>query len=188
MKGTDNSNFEKKVLLRIAALKEARNNVVLDCYAGTGRLWREVQRRTGIELKITSIEKEKGKNPTALCGDNMKILPSLDIDRYGLIDLDSYGHPVAQLRHIAARGYSGVVCVTWIDTVMAQQPREVVSAIGVDYEIYRKHPVIFNSLKDRLFKNFLYICGAKQLIGWFAEDKKYFYYKPTKNNSYEQNL
>lgn len=126
MRGTDNSNFEKKVLLRIEAISYSENDRVLDCYSGTGKLWKEVQRRTGRKLHITSIEKEKGKNPAAMCGDNMKILPTLDISRYGLIDLDAYGHPAEQLEHIARRGYEGVLVVTWIDTMFAQQSRAVI--------------------------------------------------------------
>lgn len=180
MSGTDNSNFEKKVLLRIEALSHSANDFVLDCYAGKGKLWKEVQRRTGRKLHVTSIEREKGKNPTAMCGDNMKILPTLDLSRYGLIDLDAYGYPAAQLKHIARRGFDGVVVVTWIGINFARQSREVVRAARIDEDFYFKHSTIFNCLNDRLLENFLYLCRAKRIRGYFLGNKKYFYYQTTK--------
>lgn len=187
MRGTDNSNFEKKVLLRIEALKHAKNENVLDCYSGTGRIWNEIQNRIGRKLNITQIEKEKGKNPTAMCGDNMKIIPSIDLDKFGLIDLDAYGHPDKQMIHIFERNYEGIVCVTWIDTMFSRQPKNVVEAAGIEYSFYNKHSVVFNSLNDRLLENFLYLCRVKKYMGFFIDNKKYFYYQ-SKSQNYEQNL
>lgn len=184
MSGTDNSNFEAKVQLRIEALSFAKNNRVLDCFSGTGRIWKEVQRRTGRRLEIISIEKQKGKNPKAMCGDNLKILPILDLSQFGLIDLDDYGHPAKQMKILTKKDYSGVVVVTWIDTVMSRQPIDVIEAAGIEKKFYNKHPVLFNSLNDKLLQNFLYICRAKTARGFFFIDgtskKKYFYYTTNK--------
>ena len=184
MSGTDNSNFEAKVQLRIEALSLAKNNRILDCFSGTGRIWKEVQRRIGSRLEIISIEKEKGKNPKAMCGDNLKILPILDLSQFGLIDLDAYGHPSRQMKILTDKEYSGVVVVTWIDTVMSRQPIDVIEAAGIEKKFYNKHPVIFNSLNDKLLQNFLYICRAKTARGFIFVDgtskKKYFYYTTNK--------
>ena len=194
MKATDNSHFEEKVALRIEALSHSANDNVLDCFSGTGRIWKEVQRRTGRSLNIVQIEKEKGKNKTAMCGDNLKILPSLDLSKFGLIDLDAYGHPSRQMKLIAERGFDGVVVVTWIDTMMSKQPKDVVRAAGLDVEFYFKHSVIFNYLNDKLLQNFLYICGVKKARGFFFDGeanskKKYFYYTTNKKNqNHVQNL
>lgn len=110
MSGTDNSYFEAKVQLRIEALGLAKNNRILDCFSGTGRIWSEVERRIGRKLEVISIEKEKGKNPKAMCGDNLKILPILDLSKFGIVDLDAYGHPSRQMKILSKKGIFGGCC------------------------------------------------------------------------------
>lgn len=68
---------------------------VLDCFAGKSLLWTDLP-HDGYD----AIEMEVGKNPFAIEGDNTRIIPSLDLSRYTVIDLDGYGVPYAQLKEL----------------------------------------------------------------------------------------
>ena len=84
---TDNSEFDAKVYLRLKMLPE--NPSVLDCFAGKRRLWNIISAKTGIKYYYP-IEKKEGL-------DNLKLLDVLDLSKFNVIDLDSYGFPVYQL-------------------------------------------------------------------------------------------
>lgn len=179
-KGTDNSHLMMKVLVREEMLRElGKTDVsVLECYGGNGVIWSTIEHRNPqLNIRRLSIEKEKGKNPLALPGDNLKWLPRLDLSRFDIIDLDAYGHPAKQLEIIAKKHYSGYVAITDINSMMGATPRSYLEAAGISKEKYRKCPTVFNYLSDRLLENFLYICKAKRLKGYFlkGERKNYFY-------------
>lgn len=72
---TDNSHFDVKVQLRVCSLPQKKEIYVLDCFSGTGKIWKEVCRRESEKnIHVISIEKEEGKNRYAITGDNIKVL------------------------------------------------------------------------------------------------------------------
>lgn len=178
MAGTDNSNFEKKVELRLSAISDIPKNdiSVLDCFAGYGMLWKEVKKRTKKNIHIVSIEKEKGKNPTALCGDNLKFLPNLDLDKFDLIDLDAYGVPTSQILILKNKDWHGILVVTAIESMMGQMPTKLVESVGIS-ELYKKNKALFSKYFVDFLDNFLYLCGVKEKKGFFLGRKLYFYVK-----------
>lgn len=122
---TDNSNLDTKLRHRIRLVESLRAEgkpvVVLDAYAGEGRIWHLVERETGALDGILSIEKERGKNKTALVGDNEKLLPGLDLSEYTVIDLDAYGMPFAQTKAIL--GNPTLRPGTWVLFTFCYWPR-----------------------------------------------------------------
>ncbi len=89
---TDNTNIESKVELRRRAVKGLEEVKVLDLFAGNNVLWSDIKtdRYFGVER-----EKGKGRNLNA---DNLKVIPSLDLSQFNVIDLDSYGIPYQQVK------------------------------------------------------------------------------------------
>ena len=163
MSGTDNSNFEKKVALRLEAINEIPKDEirVLDCFAGYGLLWKEVQKRTSKKIRLLQIEKEKGKNSHALCGDNLKFLPTLDLDNFDLIDLDAYGVPSRQIRIIKNKGWHGILVVTAIESMMGKIPKDLTDAVGIS-DLYKKNKALFCNFFVAFLDNFLYLCGVTE--------------------------
>lgn len=177
---TDNSFFEEKKLLRqevidLLAKDEIR---VLELYAGKSLMWNDLKKANPHKkIMVFSIEKEKGKNPKALTGDNLKFLKNINLEKFDIIDVDAYGYPFTQLEIIESRGFKGFVVVTAIQTMFGSVPKKMLKYSGISEEMIKKIPSIFFQNGFAYLKNFLYICGIKQVTGFFISRKNYFYYK-----------
>ena len=96
-KKTDNTNLAHKVGFRIEMLRrfETQAVSVLDLYAGTNKIWDAVGKHVQVSRYYgVDIVDKKGKNITA---DNAKIIPSLDLSAFNVIDIDAYGTPIKPL-------------------------------------------------------------------------------------------
>jgi hypothetical protein len=173
---TDNSYFKEKVQLRIDSLPGKNEIFVLDCFSGTGRIWNEVKERTQKNINTLSIEKESGKNKTALVGSNLKYLNVLDLNKFDIIDLDAYGIPYAQLNIIFKRKYKGIIHVTAIQSGMGQLPKGMIQELGYSKEMIMKIHSIFNTKGIEKLKNYLYLHGVQSVEGYFIDRKNYFYF------------
>lgn len=172
---TDNSYFIEKVQLRIDSLPDKKEIFVLDCFAGTGRIWNEVKMQSGKNIQILSIEKEAGKNKTALVGSNLKYLNVLELSKFDIIDLDAYGFPYSQLRIIIKRKFKGIIHVTAIQSGMGQLPKGLLIELGYTEKMLKKIHSIFNANGINKLKNYLYLHGYKVVTGYFIGRKNYFY-------------
>jgi hypothetical protein len=175
-KKTDNSYFGEKVSLRIESLPEKETIYVLDCFAGTGKIWNEVKKRSGKNIKVVSIEQEHGKNRTALSGSNLKYLNILDLSKYDVIDLDAYGIPYYQLNIIFKRKYKGIVHVTAIQSGMGKLPNGLLKDLGYTENMLKKISSIFNKKGVGKLKNMLYLHGVQSVTGYQFDRKNYFYF------------
>ena len=175
----DNSHIEEKLDIRQEVVRGIGKDKVrvLECYAGAGRMWSSVK-VDGVEISVTRIEIAKGKNKRALEGDCMKFLPSMNLDKYDIVDLDAYGIPAEQIRHLYDRGYMGKVIVTAIQSMQGSLPNAVLYANGFTDAMLSKSRTLFNRNGLAKLENFLYICGVKKIHGYFFgnERKNYFYF------------
>lgn len=139
----DNSAFDLKVRLRMDNLPPGPVSV-LDCFAGTGRIWKEVKRRSpGRCIAVTSIDKRTDLPGLYLCGDNRQYLACLDLDLFDVIDLDAYGVPVEQLEILFHRPpkIPKIVFVTMINVVVL--PNLLLTRLGYSAAMIRKCPSLF---------------------------------------------
>lgn len=173
---TDNSYLQGKIELRIQSLPKKENIYVLDCYSGSGTIWKEVKKQTKLNITIVSIEQEIGKNKTALQGNNLKYLNILELSKFDIIDLDAYGIPYAQLKIIFKRKYKGIVHVTAIQSGMGQLPKGLIKEIGYTEQMMEKISSLFNRQGIEKLKNYLYINGITKINGFFINRKNYFYF------------
>ena len=173
---TDNSYFEEKVQLRIDSIPDKNTVFVLDCFAGTGLIWKEVQKRSSKEIKVVSIEKEPGKNKKALFGSNLKYLNILTLDQFDIIDLDAYGIPYTQLGIIFKKQYKGIIHVTAIQSGMGKLPKGMINELGYSENMIKKISSIFNRKGIDKLKNYLYLHGIQSIEGYFIDRKNYFYF------------
>jgi len=172
---TDNSHFEAKIKLRIDHLPQKKDIIVLDCYAGTGRIWNWIKKECpGKNIKVLAIEKEQGKNKLALVGDNLKYLSTIDLSKFDIIDLDAYGIPFDQIEILYTRGYHGIVFVTAIQSMMGALPKKMLLRLGYTEKMIEKIPSIFNKNGIGKLKNILYLYGCQYISGYFIDRKNYF--------------
>jgi len=156
---TDNSFFEAKLRLRLDNLPEGKTLEVLDCFAGTGSLWRAVQQKSQ-ECKISVLSMDRKSDPArlGLVGDNLKFLASMDLRRFDVMDLDAYGSPFAQLKMILTKPLKPGVVVfgTFIQSIMGMLPHQLLGDLGYSPAMVRKMPMLF--------------CrhGRAKLLAWLA--------------------
>jgi len=173
---TDNSYFNEKIFIRIKALPNKNDINILDCFAGGGRLWNEVINQTNKNLKVIQIDK-KGNSNIDLIGDNIKYLKTLDLSRFDIIDLDSYGTPFKQLEEIFNKNYTGIIICTFIQSLYGCLPRKMLYKLGYNKQMIDKIPSLFNRKGLDKLINYLYLYDVKQITGYFINRKNYFYFK-----------
>jgi hypothetical protein len=173
---TDNSYFDEKVQLRLDCIKGNKSISILECFAGTGKLWQSVKCKSKVKISIIQIEKEPGKNNMALPGDNLKYLKSIDLSKFDVIDLDAYGIPIAQLNILFSRNYKGIVIVTAIQSMLGCLPKKMLYELGYTKEMISKIPTLFNRNGIDKLKKYLYLHGVNHIEGYFIGRKNYFYF------------
>lgn len=160
---TDNSNRAAKKHLRRVATAHLSSLRVLDCYAGNGAMWANVDKE-----KYLGIEKQKGKGNVAdeiINADNLKIIPMLDLSEYNVIDLDAYGIPYDQMYEILdhemlKRGT--VVIYTAITNGMSSVNKNALQLIGCE-EIYKKSPTLVKPFYIDAFYELIRLSGVNKV-------------------------
>jgi tRNA G26 N,N-dimethylase Trm1 len=143
-KKTDNSHLAEKVYMRVICSPPGELRV-LDAFGGKGIIWQKVRKKRDVEL-YTSIEKERWKNESAICGDNAKLLPILDLSPYNVIDLDDYGMPAAQIEAVMKNKTARpgtVIFATCILAEMGSFPYALAKYIGCTPSMVKKCKHLF---------------------------------------------
>lgn len=164
-KKTDNSHLEEKIILRKAMIPNGGLRI-LDAYAGKGTIWKKIGEERKIEW-YTAIEKERGKNPKAICGDNEKILPRLDLSAYNVIDLDAYGMPINQLLAVLENETlqeGTAIFVTCIGSPQGTLPHEGARFINATPEMFSKCKLLFNKKMREMLEGLLSEYGVKEAM------------------------
>ena len=168
-KKTDNVNVDHKVYLRKQAVKDLKELKVLDLFAGMNVLWGhfDCDRYYGVEMV-----KGKGNNLNA---DNVRVIESLDLSDFNVIDCDSYGIPTKQIEQIYAnktlqRGT--IIIYTCIGNAFSGVTTVALKEVGLD-KMYKKCKVLFNKLSNELFYVFLYNHGVRRVYEYEEEDSHY---------------
>ena len=170
---TDNSFLETKVKLRIDNLPAGECNV-LDCYAGTGLIWRTIKEKTKRQINVLGMDLKEYQG-IYLQGDNLKFLASMDISRFNIIDLDAYGVPYEQLKIIFSRKIQTEtnVFVTFIQSVFGRLPYGMLQELGYSKSMIQKCPAIFFRNGFEKFKQYLAIRGIGQIKHYSHGEKHY---------------
>jgi SAM-dependent methyltransferase len=155
-----------KVALRWATIDTLaldRPARVLDAFAGHGRLWRAVGRQVGA-LEVTGIDTNP-RTRAALHVDNRRVLPSLDLAAFDVVDLDAYGVPADQAALVAAGGYRGPLVWTCAGVLLGKLPRVLIEAEGIPWEWEQLAPAAVAACRDgdELVRRW---CGFLGRLGW----------------------
>lgn len=169
-KKSDNSHLGEKIKLRIEYSPEGPLRV-LDAYGGKGVIWKQVGKSREIAEYI-AIEKQKGKNPAALCGDNAKILPRLDLSAYNVIDLDAYGVPIDQVEAVLKNKTlkpGTAIFITAIKASIGPLPYAGAKYIGITPKMIDAAQYLFSGLYVDVLRSMLHAHGIKE---WCYYEKK----------------
>lgn len=169
-KKSDNSHSPVKIALRLALvdnLKQERLKV-LDAYSGSGFLWTQIRSaRPAIKFDITSIEKKRTGRLDAIVGDNVRVMPSLPLDEFDIIDLDAYGVPTEQLGQVAERALHVPVLVTCISASIGLVPHRMLEAVGIPPAWERDVVQVFKQLGSTdLWDSYCASLGYTRRIGF----------------------
>lgn len=175
---TDNINIDKKVDLRRQATKHLDELNVLDLFAGENIMWSHFNCK-----KYFGVEKNKGKGKN-LNADNNRIIPNLDLSKFNVIDLDSYGMPFEQLDLIFENptlSNGTVIIFTCITSKSSRVGKRLIKKFSLE-EIYKKSKLIISTQARELFYELLRQNGINEVYGYsdnnnFNKDYGYFIYK-----------
>lgn len=157
---TNNSHLPMKARLRAEAVRQTGLDRlrVLDAFAGEGKVWQEVERLCpGVEFEYVRIDKKKYSGHQTIQANNLKVMPSLGLSQFDLIDLDAYGWPHEQLLLCAERAPDVPVVATCIMQPRSKVPTKVLIGCGVpaDWIDYRKvGGVVFNRWRAEFWDDF----------------------------------
>ena len=174
---TDNFDILSKINLRREATENIKDGKikVLDLFAGENKLWKNFQKE-----KYFGVEKEKGKGKN-LYGDNIKIIPTLDLSQFNVIDCDSYGIPYEQIFLIFKNKTlckNTVVLYTCITNRMSNMSKLCIQRNNLD-KIYKKTRTIMNGKSIAYFYNLLIENGINVVREYEIKSnfiKKYGYF------------
>lgn len=176
---TDNHNVKSKKALREKAIESLESVKVLDLFAGRNVLWSKIKRDRYYGIEIV---KGKGKNAE---GDNLKIIPVLDLSGFNVIDCDSYGIPDKQIRALYANPTlqeGTIIIYTAISNKMSSLSRETIK----DYRLtglYKKAKTLLNAYALEYFYGLLWENGIRKVFEYEqkgAFQKRYGFFIVTK--------
>lgn len=175
---TDNSYFYHKIKLRECAIDilGCKEIVVLECYSGKGLIWDKIKKRNA-DKNITVIKIDtKPKTKTTLKGHNLKYLQSMDLNAFNIIDLDAYGVPFEQCEILFKKEYSGIVCVTFMQSVFGRLPFALLTKLGYPKNMVLKCLTLFNTNGYEKFMAYLGMNGIRQINQYVFKDQNKYYY------------
>lgn len=149
---------------------------VLDCYAGNQEMWKNEPLS-----RYFPIDRESYKN-LSVQADNLKILKSLNLSKFNVIDLDAYGVPFKQFELIFNSGFSGTVYFTFIQTMFGKLPNRLLFEFGYTPAMLKKTQTVFNKNGFEKLKNYLAKRGIQQIKYFNPEGTQKFYGVFTINN------
>lgn len=156
---TDNASIVNKVALRKRAIESLNTLRVLDLYAGNNVLWKyfEKEKYYGVE-----IQKGKGKNINADC---KKLIQSLDLSVFNVIDCDSYGMPfdvIYKLFNNKTLKKGTIIIYTAISNRLSGLSRQCLDMFKLK-NIYDKCHNLITAYSLELFYAMLYDFGVKEV-------------------------
>jgi hypothetical protein len=164
-----------KVYLRRCATENLDALRVLDLYAGENVLWShfETERYYGVE-----IVKGKGKNLHADC---KRLIESLDLSGFNVIDCDSYGIPfevILKIFNNKTLQKGTVIIYTAISNKMSGISRECLKMYNLE-RMYKKAATLISAKAHELFYAMLEKYGVRvvycyQIFGSFEKHYGYF--------------
>lgn len=171
----DPKAFEHKVQLRLNSLPEKQDIKVLECFGGEGLLWKEVIKRSDKNISVLSIDIKK-YDRFQLQGDSLKVLKTLSLNHFDIIDLDSYGIPFAHMQIVFQKRYSGIVHCTVIQSMMGNLPNGLMDYYGYSKGMIKKCRTLLSKNGIDKFLSYIASKGVTNIQIYKQDRKNYFWF------------
>lgn len=79
----------------------------------------------------------------------------MDLSKYNIIDLDSYGIPFNQLEVIFSKRYTGIIFITFVQSRQGALPQKFLLNLGYSLQMIQKIPTLFYRNGFDKFKEYL---------------------------------
>lgn len=166
---TDNSHLSEKIHLRLEEIKDGAS--ILDCYHGYGTIWDHIAKKK--DITVLGIEKEKWKGVGAIHGECEKVIPSLDLSSFDVIDCDAWGSPYKAIKAAFENNTlkpGTVFFYTYIQTMQGMVDKALYKYAGIPLSMRRKCPTIFKRKGFDFFKAFLYNYKVTKIKEYHIEE------------------
>lgn len=173
---TDNKSIGNKIFIRKQAIKDLPEVNVLDLFGGRNVLWKNIatSRYYGVEK-----EKDKGLN---LRADSHEILHSLDLRKFNVIDVDSYGISFDIFKYLLTNPQvqNGTIIIY---TAITNEFTKIQNAAKDEFgfrSFYDKAPSLFNARAIEFFYEMLAKYGVREAVYYETKDsftKHYGYFR-----------
>ena len=163
---TENSHFEAKVKLRQKFLPDTDSLKVLDCFSADGKLWNEIKKHNPErKINVLRIESRRDAKGVYLAGDNRKILPVINLERYDIIDLDAFGNPFEQLEIIFPRRIKPCryFCTVIFQTIGKKVQKGLLEQLGYTPKMIKKCWTLCSNNPFEKFCNYLSLHKVKEV-------------------------
>jgi len=170
----NNSFLKEKVVFRIKHLPDINAINVLDCFHGNGCIWYNVRRNIKRDISVFGIDIQE-YDEFSLVGDNLKILPNLDLDAFNVIDVDAYGSPYEQVKIISGKIKTPtLVFYTFIQTMLGRCNFDMLQDLGYSHAMLEKCPSLFSKDGHVKFMRWLAILGVERVSYVNPKGRKYY--------------
>jgi hypothetical protein len=140
-------------------------------FSGNGLIWSEIEKRTGREILVLRIDRQRDKRGTYLVGNNLKF--DLDYDAFDVIDVDAYGVPFRQLERIFGKSSRPKrVFITFIQSQWGVLPLKMLNALGYTDGMIKKVPTLFYRAGQEKFLRYLATSGVKKCRIAYTPDRR----------------
>lgn len=168
----DSKYLDLKIQLRLDAIDTFNSVNVLDCFAGDSVLWKQVCGKTNIKVNRFTIDADD-RYKVDCVGNALTWIKNNDINRFDVIDLDSWGSPVKYLEIIFKSNFKGVVICTYCSPVLMNPDKILAETFyGRIYNNCNKKTILNKSIGD-MFKAYLYKNNIKNYKGLIGKNKIY---------------
>ena len=164
---TDNKSIANKIFIRKEAIKDLKEVNVLDLFAGRNVLWNNI--KTDYYYGI-DIENNKGKN---LGADTRQVFDTIDLNKFNVIDCDSYGIAFDLYKKILADKNikkGTIIIYTLITNEFTKIHNEAKKEFNFKH-FYDKAPSLFNARAIKFFYEMLANYGIKEVNFYSFRDK-----------------
>ena len=151
--------------------------VVLDSFSANARIWSKIARMTGRKISLTRIDMDKHRKGVYLVGDNMRIMQSLDLSVYDVIDLDAYGIPYDQIKLLFERKVKAAVFVTFIQSMLNRLPNNMLLDFGYTKNMIDAAPSLLSRNGFGKLKELLALSGVNKISYHNKKNKYYLYFQ-----------
>lgn len=167
-----------KIAIRLKHIPLKEKLFVLDAFGGDGYIWDTIKKRYPGDIALLRCDQKSNKKGVYLRGDNLKFLRSLDLSRFDVIDLDSYGYPYAQMQELFAKHAknptNAIIFVTAIQVNIGALPYSLLEELNYPRKMIKKIPTLFAQNGIEKMKRYLSLHGVTEITRRSFARKHYF--------------